>query len=97
MNYFGEDKVFCPYCKRAWFNPDSYIKPGDMPIEDDITTCNSCNKKFKIQVEVKIIYNLYCNCRLNNEEHEWEWVGRGLNRYVCIKCSKKGSKKRKEL
>ncbi len=98
MNYFYEDKVFCPYCKREWNNPESYTKPGDMPTEDMIATCHSCTKQFKIEVGTQFFYNLYCNCKLNNEEHEWEWVERGLNRYVCIKCSKKekGSKKGKE-
>ncbi len=96
MNYYCEDKVFCPYCKAKWVNPHLYsrVPQQDMPVENEIAICHSCNKKYKIEVKTVIFYNLYCNCKLNDEEHEWEWVNRGLNRYVCKKCSEKGSKKK---
>jgi len=60
------DSAICPYCKYdhgdMWENRD----------EESHMTCDGCGKKFNWRRRVTVEYITSCNCKDNNEEHDFE-------------------------
>ena len=80
-----ESEIKCPYCGYLYFDSHETLNREESIIEE----CPECGKKFEVEMCVMIDYRSNQNCKLNNEQHEWElawWDKSDKRASECKKC-----------
>lgn len=76
----NESEVTCPYCGHKLH--DSWELP-----DDDEEECDECGKKYRFSRDISVSYECTADCKLNNEEHDFEWRDTTSGgAYFCKKC-----------
>ena len=79
-----ENEIKCPYCDYLFSDSWEY-NTEDMEWSD-IIKCPTCSKKFCATKCVSIEYHTEMDCKLNNEEHEFEKSWAVKDMLECKKC-----------
>ena len=77
----NEHEVTCPYCGHKLH--DSWELPDEGEEE-----CEQCGKKYYFSRDISVSYESRADCKLNNEEHDFEWreTHKLEGAYFCKKC-----------
>ena len=83
LNYhIYQSNVKCPYCNKNCEDSD-YEVARDLETQIEFE-CEHCERKFF--AEACIVYSTYSDCKLNDEEHDFEQSKHRSTVFDCKNC-----------